>query len=62
MDRWGTRPPAGSPEARRLDVAIARSRETLGPGFDEGVARGRTLTDEELVEAIRDELLRCAAS
>ena len=62
MDRWGTRPPTGSPEGRRLDAAIAAARQALGPAFDEGVTRGRALSDEELTVVIRDELLRCTAT
>jgi predicted ATPase len=56
MERWGARPPAGSPEAIRLDAAITTARQALGPDFDPLVARGRTLADDEIVATICEEL------
>lgn len=56
METWGTRPPTGSPEARRLDAAVTSARYALGPRFDELVARGKSLTDDELVSVLRNVL------
>jgi len=47
--------------ARIAGGPLATARQMLGPAFDERVERGRQLRDEELVRAIRDELLSFAA-
>ena len=57
MEGWGARPPAGSPEAVRLDAAIDAARRARGRDFDDLVARGKRLSDDELVAVVRDALL-----
>jgi predicted ATPase/class 3 adenylate cyclase len=47
-------PPAGSPEAHRLQASLAAARAALGDESYEGaVARGALLTDDELVTLVR---------
>jgi predicted ATPase len=61
MERWGTRPPAGSPEAIRLAAAVDTARQTFGTEFDALVARGRSLTDDEVVSVVREVLTEVLA-
>lgn len=56
MERWASRPPAGSPEAIRLETAIAAARASLGQEFDAFTSRGSALTDDELATIVRQAL------
>jgi predicted ATPase/class 3 adenylate cyclase len=56
MQALGSEPPAGSPEARRLEAAVTKARKALGSEFDELFRRGKDLTDDDLVSLVRDAL------
>jgi predicted ATPase len=53
MEALGSAPPQGSPEQIRLTVSLQAAREALGADYDDAVARGARLNEDELVELAR---------
>jgi len=56
MQKRGAEPPAGSPEAIRLEASLVAARAALGDGFEAAVEGGALLSDDDLVALVRQAL------